>query len=110
MTAHQDVITTVLGAAAGLAGLVLVFLGIVVTTYQSFPGDAPGKVVSGFRSAAMLTLGTFTLGIACVALAIAWLLTRNNEYVYLATLAAFAAQLLLLLVAAGVVTRRVLWP
>jgi hypothetical protein len=110
MTAHQAVIVTVLGAAAGLAGLVLVFLGIVVTTYQSFPGDTPGKVVSGFRSAAMLTLGTFVLGITCVALATAWLLTRNNEYVYQAALAAFAAQLLLLLVAAGVVTRRVLWP
>jgi hypothetical protein len=110
MTAHQDVTITVLGAAAALAGLVLVFLGIIVTTYQSFPGDTPAKVLSGFRIAAMSTLGTFVLGVACVVLSTAWLLTRNNEYVYLAALAAFAAQLLLLLVAAGVVTRRVLWP
>jgi uncharacterized membrane protein len=110
MTTHQDVIITVLGAAAGLAGLVLVFLGIVVTTYQSFPGDSPGTVVSAYRWSGVLALGTFALGIACVALAAAWLLTRNNDYLYQAALAAFAAQLLLLLVTAGVVTRRVLWP
>ena len=110
MTTHQQVIVTVLGAAAGLAGLVLVFLGIVVTAYQSFPGDTPDKVVSGFRSAAMLTLGTFVLGIGCVALATLWLLTRNNAFLYAAALTVFAAQLLLLLVAAGAVTRRVLWP
>jgi hypothetical protein len=110
MATHQQVIVAVLGAAAGLAGLVLVFLGIVVTTYQSFPGDTPGSVVSGFRWAAMLTLGTFVLGIACVALATGWLLTRNNAFLYAAAVAVFGAQLLMLLVAAGAVTRRVLWP
>ena len=109
MVAHQDVIITVLGAAAGLAGLVLVFLGIVVTTYQSFPGDTPSKVLSGFRSTATLTLGPFVLGIACVALSTAWLLTRHNEDLYLAALAAFVAQLALLLLAASLVTWRVLW-
>ena len=110
MTTHQDVIVTVLGAAAGLAGLVLVFLGIIVTTYQSFPGDTPDRVVSAYRWAGLLALGTFALGIACVALASVWLLTWGNDYLYQAALAAFAAQLLLLLVTAGVVTRRVLWP
>jgi hypothetical protein len=110
MTTHQQVIVTVLGAAAGLAGLVLVFLGIMVTTYQSFPGDTPGSVLAGFRHAAILTLSTFVLGIGCVALATGWLLTRNNVFLYAAALAVFAAQLLMLLVAAGAVTRRVLWP
>lgn len=110
MVAHKDVIITVLGAAAALAGLVLVFLGIIVTTYQSFPGDTPASVLSGYRTAATLTLGPFVLGVTCVGLSTVWLLTRNNEYVYLAALAAFAAQLAALLVAAGVVTRRVLWP
>jgi hypothetical protein len=110
VTTHQQVIVAVLGAAAGLAGLVLVFLGIVVSTYQSFPGDTPGGVVSGFRRAALLTLGTFVLGIACVALATGWLLTRDNAFLYAAALAVFCVQLLMLLVAAGAVTRRVLWP
>jgi hypothetical protein len=110
MAAHEDVIVALLGAAATLAGLVLVFLGIVVTTYQSFPGDTPPKVLGRFRISGMLTLGTFALGIACVALATAWLLTSDNEDVYLAAVAAFAAELLLLLLVAGFVTGRVLWP
>jgi hypothetical protein len=110
MVAHEDVITTVLGAAAALAGLVLVFLGIIVTTYQSFPGDTPAKVLSGFRKAAVWTLAPFVLGVACVALSTVWLLTKSNEDIYLAALAAFATQLASLLLAAGVVTRRVLWP
>jgi hypothetical protein len=110
MTAHEDVIVTVLGAAATLAGLVLVFLGIVVTTYQGFPGDTPGKVLGRFRVSGILTLGTFVTGIACVALATVWLLTSGNEQVYLAVLATFAAELLLLLAVSGFVTWRVLWP
>jgi hypothetical protein len=110
MVTHEDVINAVLGASAALAGLVLVFLGIIITTYQSFPGDTPQKVLSGFRRAAVWTLAPFVLGVACVALSAAWLLTKSNEDVYLAAIAAFATQLASLLFAAGVVTRRVLWP
>jgi uncharacterized membrane protein len=35
MVEHKNVILALVGAAASLVGLVLVFLGIVVTTYQS---------------------------------------------------------------------------
>jgi hypothetical protein len=109
MVAHQDVIITVLGAAAGLAGLVLVFLGIVVSTYQSYPGDMPADVRSGMRQDSILTLVPFTLGVVCVCLTTAWLLTKNNQDLYIAALAAFIVQLASLLLAAGLVTRRVLW-
>jgi hypothetical protein len=110
MGAHEDVIITVLGAAAALAGLVLVFLGIVVTTYQSYPGDTPSDVTSGFRQDAILTLVPFTLGVACVSLSTIWLLlTKNNQNLYIAAIVVFIVQLASLLLAAGLITRRVLW-
>ena len=65
MTAHQAVIVTVLGAAAGLAGLVLVFLGIVVTTYQSFPGKHSGPLrVPGFGNVTTVMRGMGTVDTA----------------------------------------------
>lgn len=107
---HQDVITTVLAAAGALAGLVLVFLGIVVTTFQSYPGDATKEIRDGFRQDSILTLIPFTLGIICVCLSIVWLLlSKNNEVLYLATIVIFFAQLASLLLSAGLVTWRVLW-
>jgi hypothetical protein len=109
MVAHQDVVITVLGAAAGLAGLVLVFLGIVVTTFQSYNTVDAATVLPGFRRDAKVTLGSFAFGLVSVALSTAWLLTRNNQGLYIAAIAAFVGQLLLLVLAAGLVTKRVLW-
>jgi hypothetical protein len=109
MVAHQDVVITVLGAAAGLAGLVLVFLGIVVTTFQSYSTEDGATVISGFRRDAKVTLGSFTFGLICVVSSTIWLLTKNNDGLYIATLVAFLGQLILLVLAAGLVTKRVLW-
>ncbi len=109
MAAHQDVIITVLGAAAGLAGLVLVFLGIVVTTFQGYDTEQAAAVRTGFRRDALLTLGPFSLGVACVGLSTAWLLTANDQVLYIAAVVAFICQLVLLVLAGGLVTRRVLW-
>jgi hypothetical protein len=107
---HEGVIVTVLGAAGALAGLILVFLGIVVTTYQSYEGAVPAAIRNGFRQDAVLTLIPFTLGIACVCLSAVWLLlSKNNETLYIASIVVFFIQLATLLLAAGLVTRRVLW-
>lgn len=108
--AHKDVIVTVLGASGALAGLVLVFLGIVVTTYQSYPGNVPAEITAGFRQDSILTLVPFALGVACVCVATVWLLLpQNNQVLYITAVAVFFAQLASLLLAAGLVTRRVLW-
>jgi hypothetical protein len=107
---HEDVVITVLGAAGALAGLVLVFLGIVVTTFQSYPGDIDDALRRGFRQDSLLTLIPFALGVICVCLSTAWLLlSQNNESLYIAAVVAFFLQLASLLLAAGLVTWRVLW-
>ena len=107
---HGDVMTTVLGAAGGLAGLVLVFLGIVVTTFQSYPGNIDDALRRGFRQDSILTLVPFALGVICVCLSAVWLLlSKNNEGLYIAAVLTFFLQLASLLLAAGLVTWRVLW-
>jgi hypothetical protein len=39
---QEDIVVATMGAAAGSAGLVLVFLGIVVSAVQSYAGDTGG--------------------------------------------------------------------
>ena len=42
--------TAVFGAAAGLSGLLLVFLGIVVSAFQSYSAATPASAVAPYRS------------------------------------------------------------
>ena len=110
--AHKDVVIAVLGASAALGGFVLVFLGIVITTYQT-RGDeesTSGRLTGYWsRRAAILALTPFVFGIACVCESTAWLMTTNNENLYLATIVTFFTQLVLLLAAAALVIWGVLW-
>lgn len=110
MGAHEDVTITALGATAMPAGLVLVFLGIVVTSYQSHTGDAPSGVTSGFRKDAIMILTPFTLGVACVGIStIRLLLAKNNKNLCVAVIVVSFVQLASLLLASGLITKRVLW-
>src|SRR6266850_1538701 len=47
-----EVVPAIFGAAAGLAGLLLVFLGVSISAFQSFAGAAPAAATAGFRRAA----------------------------------------------------------
>jgi len=44
-----DVVPEIFGAAAGLAGLLLVFLGVSLSAFQSYAGDVPPAVTAGWR-------------------------------------------------------------
>ena len=110
MVTHRDVIITVLGAAAGLAGLFLVFLGVVLTTAQSLPAEVPRGVRRFLRWQAFLTLVPFTVGVASVGLSTGWLLTNNNQGLYISAVACFIGQLVLLLPTAFILTWRMTAP
>jgi hypothetical protein len=106
---HDDVIIALLGASASLAGLVLVFLGIVISTAQGYYTDSP-VMRPWYRWStriSMFTLSPFLVGIICVGESTIWLLTRNNEGLYLATVGTFGLQIVLLLAVAFYVTWRV---
>lgn len=104
----MDLVPAIFGAAAGLAGLLLVFLGASVAAFQSFAGDAPAAATVRFRRAAAWILGAFLLGLVDVAVAFAWLLSPDRALRDAAAVL-FAVELAATALAAVITARAVLW-
>jgi hypothetical protein len=104
----RDVITAVFGASSALAGLLLVFLGIVVSTFQSYSAAVPAAATAPYRRAGRVIVAAFLLGLAATASALTWLLAPSGA-LYDAAVALFSVQLGALAVAAVGVARIVLW-
>jgi uncharacterized membrane protein len=105
----KDVVGAILGSSAALAGFVLVFLGIVITSYQSYSGSVPGVVVQPYRAMGTILLATFALSLATVAVSLIWLAAGGPAVLYGWAIALFAAQLLAVFAAAAWATRMALW-
>lgn len=110
MIEPKDVILGAMGAAAALAGFVLVFLGIVIAAYQSYAGNAPAPVIRPYRTAGVTLFATFGLSLLTVTLCLVWLVSGGPSWMYGLTLAVFIAQMAAVFLAAGWTTRMVLWP
>ena len=104
----MDVVPAVFGAGAGLAGLLLVFLGVSLSAFRSFAGDAPAAATARFRRAAAWTLGAFLLGLADVAVAFAWLLSPHRG-LRDAAVVLFGVELAATAATAVITARVVLW-
>lgn len=110
MVQHKDVVLALLGASAGLSGLVLVFLGLVVAAYGGLAGDTPRAVRAPLRRAGWVILSAFALGVACVATAVLWLLLLTGaQALYVLTVGLFLAQLAALVFASVWTLRELLW-
>jgi uncharacterized membrane protein len=105
---RMDVVPAVFGAAAGLAGLLLVFLGVSISAFQSFAGDAPAAATARFRRAGGWILGAFLLGLVDVAASFAWLLSPSRALRDVAVVL-FAVELAATASAAVTTARAVLW-
>jgi hypothetical protein len=103
-----DVVPAIFAAAAGLAGLLLVFFGTAIATFQSFAGDAPAAATRRFRRAAAGILGAFLLALVDVAVAFAWLLSPQRALRDVAVVF-FSVGLTATALAAVVTARAVLW-
>jgi hypothetical protein len=79
---HKDVVIAMLGAAAALAGFVLVFLGVVITSFLSFPPETAGVVRRKFQLTAATALVTFLVCLVTVALGVVWLATSSAHGLY----------------------------
>jgi hypothetical protein len=90
---RKDVVLAAVASSAGLAGLTLVFLGILITTYQSYPGSAGGEVLGRFRHAAGWTIAAFALGLISVLVSFIWLLLDGPDVLYGPAVGLFVAQL-----------------
>ena len=105
----KDVVGAILGAAAALAGFVLVFLGLIIASYQSYAGDVPELVVRPFRMAGGVLLAAFGLSLGVAVVALVWMVAGGPSGTYGLVVEAFLALLALVLAAAAWTTRMVLW-
>jgi hypothetical protein len=103
-----DVVPAVFGAAAGLAGLLLVFFGVSLSTYQSFAADVPAAATRRFRWAAAGILMAFLLGLVDVTVSFTWLLSPGRA-LRDAAVVLFGVELAATASAAVVTARAVLW-
>jgi hypothetical protein len=86
-----------------MGGLVLVFLGILITTVGTFPGGTSDVVLRPYRLGAWASVGVFALSLLTVALSFLWLAVDQPHSLYVLTLVAFACLLAAVLgLAAGV--------
>jgi hypothetical protein len=105
----KDVVVAILGSSAGLGGFVLVFLGVIIASYQSYPGGVPADVVRPYRVSGTVLLGAFALSLITVAVSLLWLLNGGLPSLYGWSIALFAVQLVAVFCAAVWSTWMVLW-
>lgn len=75
---RNEVVIAIAGAAAALGGLILVFLGVVITGLSAYEGGTDSEVLKPYRWAAGGIVAAFALSVACTALAVAWLATGSG--------------------------------
>lgn len=105
----KDVVGAILGASAALAGFTLVFLGLIIASYQSYGGDVPAAVVRPFRAAGGVLLAVFGLALVVVVSALAWMVAAGPAATYGLIVALFLTLLVLAFAAAAWTARLVLW-
>lgn len=109
MVENKDVVNGVLGASSALAGLSLVFFGLTVSTLRSYQAGTPNSVLTSYKWLASIVGAAFLLGVAAVALCVAWLALAQHPAFRVLAVAAFGVQLALLLVSAGWVLAQFVW-
>jgi hypothetical protein len=105
----KDVVVAILGSSAALGGFVLVFLGVVIASYQGYAGGVPDDVVRPFRISGTVLLLTFAVSLVTVAISLLWLLTGGGTALYEVSVVLFALQLVALFAGAAWTTRMVLF-
>jgi hypothetical protein len=106
---HKDVVLAILGVSGALTGFVLVFLGVMIASYQSFGGNIPPPVVRPYRMTGGVLFGTFGYSLITVATCLAWLALGGPAALYGWTIGLFVLQLVAVFLAAGWATRMALW-
>ncbi len=81
----KDVALALLGGSIGLAGLLLVVSGLVLSQVNSFPAEStPDRLIKQYEIAAKLGLIPFALALADAALNLEWLLQRSDGLYHVA--------------------------
>jgi hypothetical protein len=102
--------TALLEASATLAGLLLVFLGFILTASGTLDDDVPVTVHKSLQEVSLVLLIAFAIGLSSVAVSAAWLVTApGGDVLYDTALSLFALQLAGLAAATGWTARGLLW-
>jgi hypothetical protein len=104
----KDVVVAILGASAGLGGLVLVFLGTIFAAYQSLPTGTTKTVRDRTKNAGTPIVGVFLLSIASVALSVIWLDAGGSDFLYQVDFVLFLVELAAIVLLAITIAKRVL--
>jgi hypothetical protein len=104
----KDTVVVIVGASAALAGLVLVFLGILVTSFQTLLGNVRETTLDRFKTATWMSLAVFALALASMVLGVTWLVADGGHRFYLVIVVAFLVQVGALAIMAAYVTARIL--
>lgn len=105
----KDVVLAMLGASAALAGFVLVFLGVVIASYQSYSGPVPEQVVQPYRRLGAILLAMFGLSLLAVLACLAWLVGGGPDAAYGLVVGVFVVEVLAVFGVAVSASRLALW-
>jgi hypothetical protein len=105
---RKDVVIAEIGAAAAFVGFVLVFLGVVITSYQTLLGQIADTRLAPFKRAGWISIFAMVLGLVSVVVSTSWLIVGGGRTFYIATLVVFFAELVALVVAAASTVNRLL--
>jgi uncharacterized membrane protein len=103
----KDVVTTTISVSAALAGFTLVFLGVAIAAFQSFPADLARVARGPYRRIALVSLLSFVASLLSVGVGVLWLAGDQQRWQYLVGLGLSVVQGTLLLAVAIAATRRV---
>ena len=107
---HQAVVIALLEFSATLSGLLLVFLGFILTASGSLDDDVPLGVHNALHKVSLILLVAFGIGLSSVAVSAAWLVTApSGDPLYDAALSLFALQIAGLAAATGWTVRALMW-
>jgi|GEM_PF-2695219 hypothetical protein len=106
---HKDVVLAVLGAASAIGALLLVFLGLLVGSLQSYDSSTAKSVTRPFKIAATGISAAFLCSVLSIGFSVWWLVGDQPGAPYGWLVSLFIAQLALVTVAAGWVLVKLVW-
>lgn len=109
MVEHKDVVLGILGAASAIGALLLVFLGLLVGSLQSYPAGTAKVVLRPYKISATGISAAFLCSILSIGFSIWWLVGNQPTGSYGWAVGLFIAQLVLLITAAAWVMVQLVW-
>jgi hypothetical protein len=106
--ARSDVVATVFGASTALAGLTLVFLGVVIGRYEEALPGASRRVRGRFVGPTAWLFTAFLFGLANAGTSFLWLVVEGGRRWYVVVVVLFFVQLVATALAAGYVALGIL--